>query len=131
MDRGARLIAMTSDAVRAAIEKARVIRIETTAADGMVHRTIIWAVVEGGNVYIRSYRGREARWFREAIARPDVTLLLGKAQERLRFHVVRATDAASIAACSAGLSRRYKASYSLGAMLRDEVLDTTLRLDPA
>ena len=122
---------MATDADRAAIEKARVIRIETTAADGTVHRTIIWAVIEGGRIYIRSYRGRDARWFREALARPDVALLLGKSQERLPVRAVPATDAASIAACSAGLSRRYKASYSLGAMLRDEVLDTTLRLDPA
>ena len=122
---------MTADADRKDIEKARVIRIETTAADGTVHRTIIWAVVVAGAIYIRSYRGREARWFREAIARPNVALLLGPAQARLPFRAVPATDAASIAACSAGLAKRYKASYSLGAMLREEVLDTTLRLDPA
>jgi len=42
-----------------------------------------------------------------------------------------AADAASVEACSAGLRRKYRRSYSLRSMLRPEILDTTLRLDPA
>lgn len=122
---------MTAEQDRADIDAARVVRIETTAADGTVHRTIIWVVVDGGELYIRSYRGRSARWYREAIARPDVALLLGREQRRVPLRAVPATDAASIAACRAGLTRKYRRSYSLAAMLREEILDTTLRLDPA
>ena len=35
--------------------------IETHAADGTTHRTIIWVVVTDGIAYIRSYRGATAR----------------------------------------------------------------------
>jgi hypothetical protein len=120
---------MTNDEALAAIDAAKEVRIETQAADGTVHRTIIWAVVEGGQILIRSYRGATARWYREALARPEVALRVGR--ERVPLRAVVATDPASVAACSAGLSKKYRRSYSLAAMLRDDVLDTTLRLDPA
>ena len=113
----------------AAIEKYANVRIETHAANGTEHRTTIWAVVEDGAVYVRTFKGPQSRWYREALARPNVALHVAK--RRVPLLAVPAADPASIAACSAGLSRKYKASYSLGAMLRDEVLDTTLRLDPA
>jgi len=112
-----------------AIEAAQEVRIETRAADGTVHRTIIWVVVEDGQIYIRSVNGATARWYREAVARPDVALHVHG--RRLPFLAVPATDASSIAACSAGLERKYKRSYSVRAMVAPSVLDTTLRLDPA
>ena len=37
----------------------------------------------------------------------------------------------SIAACSDGLRRKYAGDFSLGPMLVPDILDTTLRLDPA
>ncbi|HZM73695.1 MAG TPA: DUF2255 family protein [Candidatus Polarisedimenticolia bacterium] len=120
---------MTDERDLADLDAAKEVRIETRAADGAVHRTIIWVMVEGGEVYIRSYRGPTARWYREALERPDVALHVSK--RRIPFRAVPATDAASIAACSAGLERKYRRSYSLGAMLREDVLGTTLRLDPA
>ncbi|MCI0346265.1 MAG: DUF2255 family protein [Chloroflexi bacterium] len=120
---------MTTAEDLADIEGAREVRIETTAADGAVHRTIIWVVVEDGRIYIRSYRGRTARWYREALARPDVALHV--AGRRIPFRAVPAVDPATIAACSAGLTRKYRRSYSLQAMLLDEILDTTLRLESA
>jgi hypothetical protein len=40
------------------------IEIETQAPDGPVHRTIIWVLVEGGDVFLRSVRGDRGRWFR-------------------------------------------------------------------
>ena len=113
----------------AAIQKYANVRIETHGADGTEHRTTIWAVVEGGAVYVRTYQGPKSRWYREALARPNVALHVAK--RRIPLVAVPAADAASIEACSVGLSRKYRASYSLGAMLRDEVLETTLRLDPA
>jgi hypothetical protein len=119
---------MPHEETLAAIDAAKEVRIETQAADGTLHRTIIWAVVEDGRVYIRSYRGASARWYREAVAQPEVALRVGRT--RVPYRAVVATDPASIAACSAGLSKKYRRSYSLEAMLRDDVLDTTLRLDP-
>ena len=120
---------MTAEGDRAELDAAREVRIETRAADGTVHSTVIWIVFEDDVAYIRSYRGRTARWYREAIARPDVAVVVGG--RRVALRAVQATDAASIAACSAGLSRKYRRSYSVAAMLSDDVLDTTLRLEPA
>lgn len=113
----------------AALDATGEVEIETRAAHGTVHRTIVWVVVDGGRVYVRSVRGAIARWYREALARPDVALHVEG--RRIPFRAVPATDATSLATCSAGLRGKYRASFSLGSMLRQEILDTTLRLDPA
>jgi hypothetical protein len=118
-----------SEADLAALDATEEIEVETHAADGTVHRTIVWVAVEGGSAYLRSVNGATARWYREALARPDVAIHL--AGRRIPVRVLPAADAASVAACSAGLARKYRADYSLGSMLRAGILDTTLRLDPA
>jgi hypothetical protein len=118
-----------SEADLAALDATEEVEIETRAADGTVHRTIVWVVVEDGTAYLRSVNGATARWYREAIARPDVALRVGG--RRIAVRAVPAVDEASVEACSAGLARKYRADYSLGSMLRADVLDTTLRLDPA
>ncbi len=41
---------------------------------GPAHRTIIWVVVDGDDAFVRSVNGAEARWYREAVANPDVTV---------------------------------------------------------
>jgi len=120
---------MTAEEDRSEIEAAQEVRIETRAADGTAHRTIIWVVVEDGHVYVRSVNGATARWYREARQRPVVALHVGR--RRVPFTAVPATDAASVAACSAGLARKYRRSYSLASMLKPDILETTLRLDPA
>jgi hypothetical protein len=119
---------VNAESDRAALAEAKEVRIETRAADGTVHSTIIWIMVVGDVVYIRSYRGATARWYREAIASPEVAIVVGR--RRIPFRAVPATDAASVAACSEGLRSKYRRSYSLEAMLVDEVLPTTLRLEP-
>jgi hypothetical protein len=116
----------TDLATLAAVEE---IEIETHSADGDAHRTIIWPLVRDGAVLIRSYRGPGARWYREALADPSVVLhvdgrsLVGRA--------IPAHDEATIKACSAALREKYRGDPSLGVMLRREVLDTTLRVEPA
>jgi hypothetical protein len=105
------------------------IEIETRSSTGDVHRAIVWPVVEGGAVFVRSYLGARGRWYREAIADPLVAIHLGG--DRLAARVVPATDPASIEACSAGLARKHPTSPSIGAMLAPEILDTTLRLESA
>ncbi len=105
------------------------VEIETRAADGAVHRTIIWVVVDGSDVFIRSVRGATARWYREARAARDVAIHV--AGRRVPVRVVPAPDPDSIARASAQLGHKYTADPATPAMLRDEVLGTTLRLDPA
>ena len=95
----------------------REVRVETSAqVDAPAHRTI-------------SYRGATARWYREAIA----THPSGRDRQRrdrvpVRFESV--ADEGRIAACSGELARKYAGDLATAAMLRDEVLDTTLELRP-
>lgn len=111
-----------------AIARAEEVRIETRAADGTTHRTIIWIVEHDGQLYIRSVNGPGARWFREATADTAIALLVG--EQRREAHVVPATDPASIDACSAGLKAKYKGDHSLASMLEAKTLPTTLRVVP-
>ena len=55
----------------------REIRIETRQPDGSVHSAIIWVVVDGEDVFVRSWLGERARWYREALANPAVTIIAG------------------------------------------------------
>jgi hypothetical protein len=111
------------------LEREREVEIQTVRADGTVQRTIIWVVVEEGQAFIRSWRGDRARWFRAALDRPaDVALVA--AGRRIPAHPVPATDPQSIARCSRALERKYAGDASTPSMLRPEILDTTLRLEP-
>jgi hypothetical protein len=109
------------------IDRAKTVRIETSRPGGRIHSTIIWAVVDGDDVLIRSWRGAGARWYREAIANPDVAIHVKK--RRLPARAVRAVDEHSVARTSAGLERKYAGDPATPSMVRDEIADTTLRLD--
>ena len=111
------------------LDRTEEVEIETTADDGAVHRTIIWAVVADGEVFIRSYRGPQARWYREALAHPAVAI--GVDGRRLPARAVHATDAPSIERTSAAISSKYANDPAAQAMVAPELLDLTLRLDPA
>lgn len=101
-----------------------------STVDALPHRAIIWVVVDDrGRVLVRSYRGATARWYREATAGMPVALAIG--EEVVPVAVERATDPERIAACSAELERKYAGDPAMRAMVRDDVLDTTLELHPA
>lgn len=102
--------------------------IETHAPDGTVHRTIIWVVVTDGIAFIRSYRGADARWYREITADPRSAIIV--ADRRLEVRAVPATDAVSVDACSRGFAAKYAGDPSTPAMVAPRILDTTLRLEP-
>ena len=104
------------------------IRVETRSPAGEVHRTIVWPLVHDGVVYLRSFKGPTGRWYREALADPEVALLFDR--RRLPARAIPATDAASVEACSEALREKYRRSYSLEAMLVPAVLSTTLRIEP-
>ena len=91
----------------ATMDKAKAVRIETSAGpDSPVHRTIIWVVVDGEDVFVRSWRGVTARWYREALANPDIAIHLGK--RRLAAAAVPARDPDSVARTSKALERKYE-----------------------
>lgn len=105
--------------------------IETRAtADAPPHRTIIWVVVDAEDrVLIRSYRGAGARWYREATSVTPTALVVG--DEVVPVIVEHARDEERVRACSVELERKYAGDPATPAMVRDEVLDTTLELHPA
>jgi hypothetical protein len=113
----------------AAIDTARTVRIETQAPGGIVHRTTIWAVVDDGRVFIRSHQGATARWYREALENPAVAIHVSR--RRLPATAIPATDPDSVERTSAGLLSKYDGDPSARSMVRDEILGTTLRLEPA
>ncbi len=113
----------------AAMAAAQEVDIETRSEAGEAHRTVIWIVERDGDVFIRSYLGPRGRWYREALADPDVAIHVDG--RRVAARAVPATDPASVEACSEGLRAKYPRSQSLRAMLVDDVLTTTLKLVPS
>jgi|SRR5689334_2090319 len=111
------------------IDRAEEVDIETSVTGGETHRTTIWVVVDGGDVFVRSYIGPNARWYREATANPDVALWVDG--RRVAATALLAADPDSIARTSAGLERKYGKDPATPRMLRAEVLPLTLRLEPA
>jgi hypothetical protein len=105
------------------------IEIETAAPSGSAHRTIIWVVVDGQDAFVRSVNGSTARWYREAVANPQVTVHAGG--RALSAQVSAAADPDSIRRVNDGLTRKYTGVTGLREMLEPGIYDTTLRLEPA
>jgi hypothetical protein len=115
-----------------ALDRTEEVHIETRRdAASPEHETVIWAVVVDGAAFVRSVRGAKGRWYREASANPEVTLRVN--DERVPARAVPETDARTIGKVSEAIREKYGASYPgpTAAMLREEVLATTLRLLPA
>jgi hypothetical protein len=104
------------------------IDVETRSANGEVHRTTIWPVVDGGDVYVRSLRGSAGRWYQELMAEPDAVIHVE--EEAVPVRAVPAPDVESIGRANAGYQRKYADSPYLGTMTREEILGTTVRLEP-
>ena len=112
-----------------AIDSAREVEIETRRGEGApVHRTIIWAVVDDGEVFVRSLRGPNGRWYRELMSEPAA--VLHTQHEEFAVQAVQANDPDSVERTSEALRRKYSDSRSLASMLADDTLDTTVKLEP-
>jgi hypothetical protein len=112
-----------------AIDTAHEVEIETRRGEGApVHRTTIWAVVDGDDVFVRSLRGANGRWFRELMAEPEAVLHVR--DDAFPVHAVQTADPESIERASDALRRKYSDSRSLDIMLAEDILDTTARLEP-
>ena len=109
------------------LDEAKLVVIETRSGQRAIG-TIIWVVVDDGDVFVRSVRGESGKWYQRARAEPDVTLRVG--DDRIRFKAVPAWDAESVERVSAALRRKYPTGGSVDSMLHPEVLGTTLLLEP-
>jgi hypothetical protein len=120
----------------AALAEREEVEIETAApsrgADA-TRRTIVWIVVDGSDVYVRSVRGNQGRWYQELLADPKAVLhFRGKPKlAPVAVRGVHARDADSVARCSRALEAKYARDPALKPMLRPDTLATTFRLEPA
>jgi hypothetical protein len=108
------------------------VRIETRRDENAPeHRTIIWVVTFGGDVFVRSVRGPQGRWYREVSANPAAALHVGN--HRIPVRAVSEDDEATIERVSEAYRSKYEESAPgpTRAMVRPETLPTTLRLEPA
>ena len=106
--------------------------IETSRdTDSPEHRTIIWVVVAGGEVFVRSVRGRKGRWYQRISAHPEGALLAG--DTRVPVRAAPATDPATVDAVSEAFRSKYEEAWPgpTAGIVRPEVLPTTLKLSPA
>jgi hypothetical protein len=89
---------------------------------------VIWVAVAEGEVFVRSFRGAKGRWYRDLAAGGPATLELGG--RRLAVQAVPANDSAAIARASREYLRKYGSSSYAQAMVKADILSTTLRLQP-
>ena len=88
----------------------------------------IWVVVADDEVFLRSVRGNKGRWYKDLAAGGPATLAF--AGRRLAVQALPVSDADAIARASREYLRKYQPSPYAQSMVRDEVLPTTLRLEP-
>ena len=99
--------------------------------DAPEHRTIIWVVVTGGEVFVRSVRGAEGRWYREISSNPEGALHVE--DNRIPVRAAPANEESTVVAVSDAIRSKYEETSPEPTrwMLRPEVLPTTLKLSPA
>ncbi|HEV8669962.1 MAG TPA: DUF2255 family protein [Candidatus Limnocylindria bacterium] len=116
--------------VLALFDREQVVDMETRSPNGTQHSVPIWIVVARDVPYVRSVRGPRGRWYRELLARGDGAVVAGR--KRVAVRATHDSSPKTIAAVSEALRRKYpRSGQSLASMLRVEVLDTTVRLEPA
>jgi hypothetical protein len=89
---------------------------------------VIWVVVADDEIFVRSWRGAEGRWYKDLASGGPATLEFGG--QRLAVQAIPAADAASIARATREILRKYRHSSHAQEMVRDAILPTTLRLEP-
>lgn len=92
------------------------------------HPVTIWIVPTEQGVYVRSYKGRRGRWYQDALARPLMTVRLGRRKVAVRAEPE--TNPQVIRAVNAAYRKKYGERWpdETTEMLRRAVLPTTLRL---
>jgi hypothetical protein len=113
--------------VLAQLEREDEVQIEPRSASPVT----IWIVVlDEQDVYVRSYRGPRGRWYQALLKDPHGVLHVGG--RTIPFRAVHVDDPRTIARVSEAFRLKYERRMptETAAMLTDEVLPTTLRLEP-
>ncbi len=113
-------------ATLATLRDTKEVRIRTGTQKG--RGVIIWIVVAGDAVFVRSVRGPTGKWFLAASSDGHATLGLGDRQLPVRVSPV--DDPATIEAVSQAFLTKYATSPYAKSIVSLDTLPTTLRLDP-
>jgi hypothetical protein len=89
---------------------------------------VIWVVVADEEVFVRSVRGTKGRWYGDLAAGGPATLEF--AGRQLEVHAIPVSDPAAVARAGHEYLRKYQPRPYAQAMVRSDVLLTTLRLEP-
>jgi len=114
------------------IGSAEELQIATFKQDGTVSKPVtIWVVRVGDDLYVRSYRGRDAAWFRHIQQRHDGRISVGGVTKDITAVDARSDDALNneIDAAYQAKYRRYSATY-VRPMVTPQARATTLKLMP-
>jgi hypothetical protein len=108
------------------------IRVAPDRGNGTRGRAVpIWVVRVGDELYVRSYRGPSAGWYRHARVSGTGRIRLGGDEFRVRFSEVAAPELRT------QIDEAYRVKYGrygsslVTTMTSDSVAATTLRLEPA
>lgn len=99
-----------------------------SAPDRPVVRAPIWIVGVGGDLYVRSWKGDQGRWYRRARRYGAGVLAVGGEEYAVRF--VPVADAGLDAAVDEAYRGKYRHSPYAEAMTRAPAAGTTLRVEP-
>ena len=108
------------------LHEEREVRIRTAAHPKSA--IIVWVVVAGEDVFVRSVYGVLGRWFRDLATGGQATLEFGGRQ--LAVQAVPESDRDAVRRASDEYLRKDRPSPYAEAMVKTEVLPTTLRLEP-
>jgi hypothetical protein len=114
------------------LDETNKVKIETRRNAGSpAHRTILWVVVAGGEVFVRSVRAQKGHWYRRISTNREGALLVG--DTRIPVRATPATDDRTVDAVSDAIRSKYEEAWPgpTAAMVRTETLPTTLKLSPA
>jgi hypothetical protein len=105
------------------------LQIAPRRGDGSLRNPVtIWVVREGGDIYIRSYRGAGGSWFRGVQQRREGRIWAGGVEKDVSF--AEETNSAINDRIDAAYRAKYGRSPYVGAMVAPEARATTLELMP-
>ena len=116
----------------AALANALEVDVTPFAADGSRRPSrTIWSIRVGDELYVRSWKGRPAVWFQDALAthEGEIAVTGGGASQRVTFEEVDAAAPVQ-AQISATFLTKYAADTYASSMNEQGPLDSTLRLLP-
>lgn len=119
----AHFAAATLDALRAVRE------VEIRTEKHPKSAVVIWVVVAGDEVFVRSWQGTRGRWYRD-LARGGLASLEFDGNQ-LAVQAIPEPGDEVIAKASEEFLTKYQPSAHAMEMVRPEILPTTLRLVPA